>query len=110
MIEEKILLFSPSLYLFRAPTNAYGQTDVHALEELLRNEIGPQTYVTFLACTDDLQAVNYLSHWERRIPHVDVIDDYHSERTEVHRSRGANFPFSFGDYIVKALLGSVDPW
>ena len=25
------------------------------------------------------------------------------------RVRGANFPFSFGDYIAKALLGSMDP-
>jgi hypothetical protein len=41
---------------------------------------------------------------------LDVIDDYRSERAEIQRVRGANFPFSFGDYIVKALLGSIDPW
>ena len=28
----------------------------------------------------------------------------------VHRTRGGNFPFSYGDYIVKAVLGSVDRW
>ncbi len=95
---------------FRAPTNEYGQTDVRTLETVLRNERNPQTYVTFLACTDDLEAVNYLSDWDKSIPNLDVIDDYRSERADIQKVRGANFPFSFGDYIVKALLGSIDPW
>ena len=44
------------------------------------------------------------------MPNLDVMDDYRSERAEIQRTRGANFPFSFGDYIVKSLLGSIDPW
>ena len=44
------------------------------------------------------------------MPNLDVMDDYRSERTEIQRNRGPTFPFSFGDYIVKALLGSMDPW
>ena len=112
IIEKRVFirLFCSSLLFSRAPTNAYGQTDIHVLENVLRNELRLGTYVTFLACTDDLQAMHYLSGWDRRIPNVDVIDDYHSERAEVHRTRGPNFPFSFGDYIVKSLLGSNDPW
>ncbi|CAF1316917.1 unnamed protein product [Rotaria sordida] len=93
-----------------APTNEYGQLDVGALEAVLRHERTPQTYVTFLACTDDLQTVSYLSNWDRVIPNLDVMDDYRSERAEIQRTRGGNFPFSFGDYIVKSLLGSIDPW
>jgi hypothetical protein len=95
---------------FSAPTNEYGQTDIGTLEAVLRNERTPQTYVTFLACTDDLEAVSYLSNWDKSMHNLDVIDDYRSERAEIQRIRGANFPFSFGDYIVKALLGSIDPW
>ncbi|CAF3487691.1 unnamed protein product, partial [Rotaria sp. Silwood2] len=93
-----------------APTNERGQTDIGSLEAVLRNERTPQTYITFLACTDDLDSVNYLSSWDKSMPNLDVIDDYRSERAEIQRIRGANFPFSFGDYIVKALLGSIDPW
>ena len=44
------------------------------------------------------------------MPNLDVIDDYRSEKAEIQRNRGPTFPFSFGDYIVKALLGSLDPW
>ncbi|CAF1330134.1 unnamed protein product [Adineta ricciae] len=93
-----------------APTNEYGQLDVGTLEAVLRQERTPQTYVTFLACTDDLNSVNYLSNWDKMLPNVDVMDDYRSERAEIQRTRGFNFPFSFGDYIVKSLLGAIDPW
>lgn len=93
-----------------APTNEQGQVDVASLEAVLRQERTPQTYVTFLACTDDLNAVSYLSNWDKSMPNLDVIDDYASERAEIQRTRGGNFPFSNGDYVVKALLGSIDPW
>jgi len=103
-------LFRFSILFSRAPTNDRGQVDTGSLEAVLRNERSPQTHVTFLACTDDLKTVNYLSNWDRMIPNVDVMDDYRAERAEVQRTRGGNFPFSFGDYIVKSLLGSIDPW
>ena len=104
------LLSAWSLLILSAPTNEHGQQDVGALEAVLRHERTPQTYITFLACTDDLASVNYLSHWDKSMPNLDVIDDYRSERAEIQRTRGANFPFSYGDYIVKSLLGSSDPW
>jgi len=106
---NKSLVFQFCVF-FRAPTNEQGQLDIGALEAVLRHERTPQTYVTFLACTDDLQAVNYLSNWDKTMPNLDVIDDYRSERVEIQRTRGGNFPFSFGDYIVKSLLGAIDPW
>lgn len=94
----------------RTPTDEYGNAGISQLETVLRNERTPQTYVTFLACTDNLQDVAYLSNWDDTIPNVDVVDDYRSEKAEIQRNRGANFPFSFGDYIVKAMLGAIDPW
>jgi hypothetical protein len=105
--EKKLLLL---IATDGAPTNEYGQTDIGTLEAVLRNERTPQTYVTFLACTDDLEAVNYLNNWDKSMHNLDVVDDYRSERAEIQRVRGPSFPFSFGDYVVKALLGSIDPW
>ena len=93
-----------------APTDNQGNIDIHSLENLMRNERRSNTtYVTFLACTDDQSSVDYLSQWDRTMINVDVIDDYKSEREEVHRTQGYNYPFSFGDYVVKALIGAVDP-
>lgn len=105
--EKKLLIF---IATDGAPTDEQGNPSISALETILRNERTPQTYVSFLACTDNLQDVAYLSNWDRNLPNVDVIDDYRSERTEIQRTLGSTYPFSFGDYIVKALLGAVDPW
>jgi hypothetical protein len=93
-----------------APTDNHGNVDVRSLENLMRNERQSNTtHVSFLACTDDDSSVAYLSEWDRTMLNVDVIDDYKSEREEVRQNRGFNYPFSFGDYVVKALIGAVDP-
>jgi hypothetical protein len=93
-----------------APTDANGQVDIRSLENVMRNERQVNTtYVTFVACTDDDESVAYLSQWDRTMQNVDVVDDYKTEREEIRRTKGFNFPFSFGDYVVKALLGAVDP-
>ena len=40
---------------------------------------------------------SYLNHWDKRILHLDVADDYRSERREILKVQGKHFPFSFGD-------------
>ncbi len=40
---------------------------------------------------------SYLNKWDKKIPNIDVADDYRSEREEIHKAQGKNFPFSFGD-------------
>ena len=93
-----------------APTDANGNVDIRGLENLMRNERqAATTFVTFLACTDDEASVSYLSQWDRTMQNVDVVDDYKSERDEVRRVRGPQYPFTFGDYVAKALLGAIDP-
>ena len=92
------------------PTDAHGTPDIPGLENLMRHERQAHTtYVTFLACTDDPQNVAYLSNWDRSMQNVDVVDDYKSEQEEIRRLRGYNYPFTFGDYVAKALLGAIDP-
>ena len=51
----------------------------------------------------------YLNNWDRTIPRLDVIDDFCNEKLEILSAQGTNFKFSFGDYIVKSLIGSIDP-
>lgn len=67
------------------------------------------TSVTILACTDDEAAVGYLNYIDRIIPGLDVVDDYYSECREILAVQGSSFAFTFGDYVVKVLLGSIDP-
>jgi hypothetical protein len=39
----------------------------------------------------------YLNYWDKKIPNLDVADDYRSERQEILKVQGKHFPFSFGD-------------
>ena len=95
------------------PTDDKGQNDLQRLEKVLRHERYPsidRIYISFIACTNDLQSVGYLNTFDKKIPYVDVLDDYQSERTEVLAVQGKSFPFSYGDYVVKILMGSIDRW
>jgi hypothetical protein len=95
------------------PTDDNGQNDLHRLERVLRTERHPSVdriYISFIACTNDLQSVGYLNQFDKKIPYVDVLDDYQSERAEILAVQGKHFPFSYGDYVVKILMGSIDRW
>ena len=66
-------------------------------------------YTTIVSCTDEEDTMSYLNNWDRALPRLDVVDDYKSEKNEVLRVQGRSFRFTFGDYVVKSLLGSIDP-
>jgi hypothetical protein len=53
--------------------------------------------------------MSYLNKWDAEIPRLDVVDDYRSERNETIKAQGQKFSFTFGDYVVKSLIGSIVP-
>ena len=65
-------------------------------------------YEKVVACTDDDESVKYLNKWDRSIVNLDVVDDFRNERQEIRKIKGSSFKFSFGDYVVKSLIGSID--
>ena len=72
-----------------APTNVRGEVDTAALKHVLTSERDiNRVHVQFVACTDDDSTVAYLNEWDNKIPNVDVVDDYHSERAEVLKAQG----------------------
>ncbi|KAJ3415405.1 hypothetical protein HDV05_004999 [Chytridiales sp. JEL 0842] len=93
------------------PTDDRGYVDKQTLMNVLMNERGApgSILVTFVACTDDESEIGYLNEWDKKISNVDVVDDYRSEKEEVMKVQGANFPFSRGDWVCKLLLGGIDP-
>ncbi len=91
------------------PTDDRGNVNLAQLKQVLLKERRATDYVTFLACTDDDDAVGYLNEWDVQIPRVDVVDDYRSEKKEVLHAQGQQFPFTYADYVVKVLMGSVVP-
>ena len=92
-----------------APTNDHNQYDIPGFKLALesRNPMH-RIFVTIMACTDDEEAVGYLNKWDKKMKNLDVVDDYFSEKKEIQKAKGSKYRFSHGDYIVKALLGSID--
>ncbi|CAF4697577.1 unnamed protein product, partial [Rotaria sp. Silwood2] len=45
--------------------------------------------------------------WHLTMMNFNVVDNYTTERETVRLSRGYKYPFSFGDYVAKALLSAV---
>ncbi|CAF2904807.1 unnamed protein product [Rotaria sp. Silwood2] len=104
--DKKLLLF---IATDGCPTDEEGVPNSVEFEDIMRNKRQwKYTYVSFLLCTDDPECVDYLSRFDRTMMNVDVTDDFKTEREKIRRYQGANFSFSKGDYIVKALVGAID--
>lgn len=88
-----------------------GEKGIDTLQKILKKERFPKgkIYVTFFACTDDDDVMKVLNKCDKIIPNVDVVDDYDSERAEVLRAKGRDYKFTMGNYLVKGIIGSVDP-
>ena len=94
-----------------APTDEKGNINVKELEHLMNYERNIETtYVMFLICTDDPTCVEYLYRWDTTMTHVDVTDEFRKERDKIRQCQGRDYPFSKGDYLVKALIGAIDPF
>ncbi len=75
---------------------------------LLNERMAGRVFTTIVACTDEDSTMDYLNGWDKEMKGLDVVDDYKSEMVEILKKQGQDFPFSFGDYVVKTLLGSID--
>ena len=93
------------------PTDKDGNSMIPELKRLMvEARQSDTTYVSFLLCTDDPKAVGYLTEWDRTMKNVDVTDDYETEKIEICKcQQNSDYPFSYGDYIVKALVGAIIP-
>jgi hypothetical protein len=90
------------------PTDDFGKQDIAGFKTALLSR-GKNVYTTIVSCTDEDSTMDYLNSWDVNIPRLDVVDDYRNEKIEVLRAMGRSHPFSYGDYIVKILVGSMDP-
>jgi hypothetical protein len=93
------------------PTDDDGNSNVPELERLMLNRRPPDTiYISFLVCTDDEDSVAYLRRWDKDMENVDVTSNFDTERSLIRRrKRQQNYSFSFGDYIVKVMVGAIVP-
>jgi hypothetical protein len=88
------------------PTDDHGRVSISEFRKTLTNR-HKNVYTTIVSCTDDDKTMDYLDNWDKNIPRLDVVDDFRNERDQIIRAQGSHFRFSFGDYIVKSLVGSI---
>jgi hypothetical protein len=111
--KKNIILFRNLLILIATDGLPYDKTEdenVKKFKKLLKQRENENIYISILACTDDKETIQEFNKLDKKIKKLDIIDDYESERKEVIKFQGSKFKFSFGDYIVKALLGSIDSY
>ena len=83
--------------------------NLNSFTNTLKNKNHNKFYVSFLACSDQEFDIGYLNDLDKSIPNVDVLDDYNSELKEVQNAQGKEFRYTFGDHIVRLLLGPLCP-
>jgi len=86
------------------PSDGNTEQLTYVLSEMVKMRFN----ISFLACTNDERAVKYLQVIDEMFDKIDVVDDYESEYNDIIKHRGTNYKFSYGDYIVKMLIGSLD--
>lgn len=89
------------------PTDTRGNSDIKGFRKCLKARAS-NVYTNIVACTDQDDSIHYLNRLDRHVPRVDVLDDYRNEKVEVRKARGRRFQFTYGDYVCKALIGSID--
>ena len=89
------------------PTDEKGEIDIDGFKKCIESR-PPYLYTSIVMCADKEETVSYLNMLDKAVPRLDVIDDYIKEKNEVLAAKGSDFRFSFGDYVVKSLLGSID--
>lgn len=89
------------------PNNDDGYDDSDNFLRLLKSRDVDNNRVSILACTSSDTHMQWLNRVDEEAKHVDVIDDYLTERTQILNVQGSSFSYSHGDHILKMLLGPV---
>ena len=89
------------------PTDDNGYDQKEEFKTFLRNVDPEQFKFGILACTTDDNVVEFLNDIDRTVDKVDVLDDYASEYKEVIKVQGPKFQYTFGDHVVRLMLGPI---
>lgn len=89
------------------PNDDDGYDDSDNFLHLLKTRDVNRNRVGILVCTSSDKQMAWLERVDTEAEHVDVIDDYLSERDQILKVQGSDFTYSHGDHVLKMLLGPV---
>lgn len=106
--EQKVLVL---IITDGEPTDDIGKITNQTIDEfkkiLMRKP--KNVFVNVLACTTNEDTMAYLGNWDEEIDNFDVTDDYESEKELVMKANNNKFEFTYGTYVLKTIIGSIDP-
>ena len=59
-----------------------------------------------MACSDDDNDIDYLNELDIKVKHIDVLDDYRSEKKQI-LSIDSSQKYTFGDHVARLFLGAI---
>mmetsp|Transcript_27581 Transcript_27581/g.92234 ORF Transcript_27581/g.92234 Transcript_27581/m.92234 type:complete len:463 (-) Transcript_27581:528-1916(-) len=101
---------SAAFYLFCDGVPSGGQAEIDAIKRLVMDRPNPEQHpITFISCTNDDAAVEWMKDVEEVAPFVSELDDYEDEAREVLRDQGYGFPFTPGFHLICQLCAAMNP-
>ena len=91
--------------------NVYGCKGFINLIKRIRQEREPDFFpIGLMPCTDSKNCIEWMNKLDsdKGLGHIQVVDDYFSERKEVYDHHGGLIPYTLGLYLAAALLGPID--
>jgi len=87
-----------------------GQTAITSIVQLLLHRDNPEgNPLTFLSCTNEDEAVEWMKDAEEIAPFCSESDDFADEAREVARDQGMGLPFSKGFHLICQLVAAMNP-
>ena len=83
--------------------------DLNNFKNILKKKDNSKNYISFLACSDNLDDIGYLNKLNNKKHNISVLNDYYFEYKKFIKVRGNNYKYSFGNHIVRLLLGPLIP-
>jgi hypothetical protein len=87
-----------------------GMQAINEIVNILKKRSNPeQNPMTFLSCTDDDAAVDWMKDAEEIAPYCSESDDFDDEAREVLKDQGAALPYSKGFHLICQLVAAMNP-
>ena len=88
-----------------------GRTAVDAIVKMLVRRANPeQNPITFISCTNEDEAVEWMKDCEEIAPFCSESDDFRDEAKEVLKDQGMALPFSKGFHLICQLVAAMNPY
>jgi len=82
------------------------QKIIHALKT---RPVPEQNPITFISCTNEDEAVEWMKDAEEVAPYCSESDDYSDEAQEVKRDQGIALPYTKGFHLICQLVAAMNP-